>query len=74
MLCVSRADGAAQAIFDALLARVPSLDILVHCAAIKTGSVEGMDLVDFDRAFGINVRSPYALTQAALPALKISRG
>ncbi len=69
------ADGAAQAMVDALLARVPSLDILVHCAGImQTGSVEGMDLVDFDRAFKINVRSPYALTQAALPALKVGRG
>jgi NAD(P)-dependent dehydrogenase (short-subunit alcohol dehydrogenase family) len=68
-------DGAAQAMVDALLARVASLDILVHCAGImQTGSVEGMNLVDFDRAFEINVRSPYALTQAALPALKIGRG
>jgi len=69
------ADGSAQAMVDALLTRVPSLDILVHCAGImQTGSVEGMNLVDFDRAFRINVRAPYALTQAALPALKISRG
>jgi NADP-dependent 3-hydroxy acid dehydrogenase YdfG len=68
-------DGAAQAMVDALLARVVSLDILVHCAGImQTGSVEGMNLIDFDRAFEINVRSPYALTQAALPALKIGRG
>jgi NAD(P)-dependent dehydrogenase (short-subunit alcohol dehydrogenase family) len=37
------ADGAAQAMVDALLARVPSLDILVHCAGImQTGSVEGI--------------------------------
>ncbi len=65
------ADGAAQAMVNALLARVPSFDILDHCAGImQTGSVEGMNLVDFDRAFEINVRSPYALTQAALPALK----
>jgi NADP-dependent 3-hydroxy acid dehydrogenase YdfG len=41
---------------------------------MQTGSVEGMNLVDFDRAFEINVRSPYALTQAALPALKVGRG
>src|SRR5260370_30729266 len=60
---------------DALLARVHSFDIRVHCAGImQAGSVEGMNLVDFDRAFEINVRSPYALTQAALPALKVSRG
>jgi NADP-dependent 3-hydroxy acid dehydrogenase YdfG len=67
-LDISR-DGAAQMMVDALMARAPSLDILVHCAAIITGSVEGMDLVDFDRAFGINVRSPYALTQATLDGL-----
>jgi NAD(P)-dependent dehydrogenase (short-subunit alcohol dehydrogenase family) len=69
------ADGAVQATVDALLARVSTFDILVHCAGImKTGSVEGMNLIDFDRAFEINVRSPYALTQAALPSLKVSRG
>ena len=37
-----------------MLARIPSLDILVHCAGImQTGSVEGMNLIDFDRAFEI---------------------
>src|SRR3981081_2295957 len=56
------ADGAAQAMIDALLARIPSLDILVHCAGImQTGSVEGMNLVDFDSAFWINLCSPSAL-------------
>jgi NAD(P)-dependent dehydrogenase (short-subunit alcohol dehydrogenase family) len=69
------ADGAAQAMVDALLARVPGLDILVHCAGVmKMGSVETSHLIDFDQAWRINVRGPYALTQAALPALRTSRG
>jgi NADP-dependent 3-hydroxy acid dehydrogenase YdfG len=38
------------------------------------GSIETSKLIDFDQAWRINVRAPYALTQAALPALKISRG
>ena len=57
------ADGAAQAMVDALLARVPKLDILVHCAGVmKMGSVETSHLIDFDQAWRTNVRGPYALT------------
>ena len=68
-------DGAAQAMVGALLDRAPSLDILVHCAGVmKMGSVETSHLIDFDQAWRINVRGPYALTQAALPALRTSRG
>src|SRR4051812_10116555 len=44
------ADGAAQVMVGALLSRVASLDILVHCAGtMQTGTVEEMNLVDFDR-------------------------
>jgi len=69
------ADRADQAMVDALLHRVPSLDILVHCARVlKSGTIEQVTLNDFDRAFSTNVRSAYALTQAAMPALKTSRG
>jgi len=69
------AQGAAAAVLDALQAHAPSLDILVNCAGILTlGTMERMDLAALDRAFAINVRSPYVLTQAALPALKRSRG
>jgi NAD(P)-dependent dehydrogenase (short-subunit alcohol dehydrogenase family) len=69
------AEGAANTMIAALMPRAHSLDILVHCAGVMTaGTMERMDLADFDRAFAINVRSPYALTQAAMPALKHSRG
>jgi NAD(P)-dependent dehydrogenase (short-subunit alcohol dehydrogenase family) len=69
------AEGAAAATIDALLTRLSSLDILVNGAGVLTlGTMEEMDLGALDRAFAINVRSPYALTQAALPALKRSRG
>jgi NAD(P)-dependent dehydrogenase (short-subunit alcohol dehydrogenase family) len=69
------AEGAATAMLDALQARTPNLDILVNCAGILTlGTMEQLDLATLDRAFAINVRAPYVLTQAALPALKRSRG
>jgi NAD(P)-dependent dehydrogenase (short-subunit alcohol dehydrogenase family) len=68
-------EGAAIAMIDALLARFPTLDILVNGAGVLTlGTMEEMELGALDRAFAINVRSPYVLTQAALPALKRSRG
>jgi NAD(P)-dependent dehydrogenase (short-subunit alcohol dehydrogenase family) len=69
------AQGAAQAAVNSLLAQVPHLDLLIHSAGIMhSGSFEQTSLIDFDRAFTINVRAPYALTQAALPALKVSQG
>jgi NAD(P)-dependent dehydrogenase (short-subunit alcohol dehydrogenase family) len=69
------ADGAAAAAVNALLAQASRLDILVHCAGIMpSGSVEETNAVELDHAFAINVRSPYVLTQAALPALKASQG
>jgi NAD(P)-dependent dehydrogenase (short-subunit alcohol dehydrogenase family) len=69
------AAGAATAILEAQQAHAPSLDILVNAAGILTlGTMEQMELEILDRAFAVNVRSPYVLTQTALPALKRSRG
>jgi NAD(P)-dependent dehydrogenase (short-subunit alcohol dehydrogenase family) len=66
---------AADRMLTGLQARAGRLDILVHCAGIMhAGAMEQIDLADFDRAFAINVRAPYALTQAAMVSLKCSRG
>ncbi len=49
--------------------------ILVHSAGmIAVGAVEHASLADFDRQMNVNVRGPYALTQALLPALKRRSG
>src|SRR5260370_34190992 len=46
------ADGAAQVMVDALLARLPTLDILVHCAGIMpAGSPAALGPVTSDRPF-----------------------
>ena len=59
----------------ALSPRISGLDILVNCAGIMVpGTMEQVNLADFDQAMAINVRSPYALTQAAMPLLKSRRG
>jgi NAD(P)-dependent dehydrogenase (short-subunit alcohol dehydrogenase family) len=69
------ADGAARAIVDAALAKLGRLDILVHSAGvIRIGSMEEVSLADLDRSYQVNIRGPYALTQAALPALKANHG
>jgi NADP-dependent 3-hydroxy acid dehydrogenase YdfG len=49
--------------------------ILVHSAGvIALGPLEQASLADFDRQLNVNVRAPYALTQALLGGLKARRG
>lgn len=49
--------------------------ILVHSAGvIALGSCERASLADFDRQWNVNVRAPYALTQALLEGLKRRSG
>ena len=51
------------------------LDILVHSmGTITLGRIESAPVQDFDEQFRTNVRTPYLLTQALLPALRARRG
>ena len=51
------------------------VDMLIHSAGvISKGSVEAASLAAFDRHYRLNVRAPYALSQALLPALKARGG
>jgi NAD(P)-dependent dehydrogenase (short-subunit alcohol dehydrogenase family) len=52
-----------------------ALDILVHGAGtIEFGHVADVGIDQLDRMIRTNLRAPYALTQAALPLLTLSRG
>ena len=51
------------------------VDMLIHSAGvISLGRLESAPVEEFDRQFRVNVRAPYALTQALLPMLKSRRG
>lgn len=51
------------------------IDVLVHAAGLWTrGDVATAPVAEFDRVHAINVRAPYALTQALLPALRARKG
>ena len=51
------------------------IDILIHSAGvISFGPLESASVEDFDRQYRINVRAPYALTQALLPMLRSRQG
>jgi len=51
------------------------LDAVVHCAgAYAAGSLEKTSVQQLDIMYRMNVRLPYALTQALLPLLKIRHG
>lgn len=58
-----------------LKAKCIRLDVLVHCAGIiSLAPVGNASITDFDRQYKTNVRAPFFLTQALLPALRNSHG
>lgn len=62
-------------IVEAVLASFDRIDILVHCAGVITQmDMANVDLDALDQMFRVNVHGPYALTKAALPALRQSQG
>ncbi len=57
------------------LTEVGRIDVLIHSAgAIAMGPIESAAVEELDRQYRVNVRAPYLLTQALLPALKRSQG
>lgn len=71
---VASKDGPAE-IVGKTLGAFGRLDILVHCAGVITQqAISAADLTALDDMFRVNVLGPYALTQAALPALRQARG
>src|SRR5262245_41212117 len=58
-----------------LASKFRGLDVLVHCAgAYAQGPLEQAPVEELDLQYRVNVRAPYRLTQALLPALKASQG
>jgi NADP-dependent 3-hydroxy acid dehydrogenase YdfG len=69
------ADADIAALTRRLMADVGGVDILVHSAAVLgRGPIEQALLQDFDSHYRVNVRAPYALTQALLPTLRSRKG
>jgi NAD(P)-dependent dehydrogenase (short-subunit alcohol dehydrogenase family) len=58
-------------VVDAALAAFGRLDVLVNNAAvIRNGPFEEFTVEEFDRHVAVNLRAPFFLMQAALPALR----
>jgi NAD(P)-dependent dehydrogenase (short-subunit alcohol dehydrogenase family) len=65
------ADDAPATIVAAAIARFGGLNVLVNCAGIfEPMPFATQPLESFDRQMAVNVRAPFALTQAALPHLQ----
>jgi NAD(P)-dependent dehydrogenase (short-subunit alcohol dehydrogenase family) len=65
------ADEAPAMIVAAAVERFGGVQILVNCAGIfEPQPFETQPLESFDRQMAVNVRAPFALTQAALPYLR----
>jgi short-subunit dehydrogenase len=60
---------------EALRARQGGVDVLIHSAGtISLGELETASVDELDRQYAANIRAPYLLTQALLPALRASEG
>jgi NAD(P)-dependent dehydrogenase (short-subunit alcohol dehydrogenase family) len=65
--------GAPRRVVDAVLERAGRLDVIVNNAAhLGLTFVEDVSLEELDAHLAVNMRAPYLLVQAALPALKAS--
>src|SRR5918996_1661568 len=74
-VCDLTEEGAPAAAVDEAIGALGSLDILANVAGImELGPLESTPLESLDRQYATNVRAPFALTQAALPHLRESRG
>lgn len=63
------------ALVERLECELARLDILAHAAGVFTlGTTASAAVADLDRQYAINVRAPYALTQALLPMLRRQHG
>lgn len=64
---------APAAVVESVLAQAGRLDVIVNNAAhFKLKLVEDWTVEDLDAHLAVNIRAPYLLVQAALPALKAS--
>ena len=58
-----------------LASSIPRLDSLVHSAGcVGLGAVEKAPIEELDWMYRLNLRAPFALTQAMLPALRTAKG
>jgi NADP-dependent 3-hydroxy acid dehydrogenase YdfG len=69
------ADGAIEALARRVKQEFTALDILIHCAGIHlSGTLETTSIQQLDSLYRMNLRLPFALTQALLPLLKPRQG
>jgi 3-oxoacyl-[acyl-carrier protein] reductase len=65
--------GAPREVADVVLSRFGRVDVVVNNAATyKLQPVDAFTLAEFDRHVAVNLRAPYFLVQACLPALRDS--
>jgi NADP-dependent 3-hydroxy acid dehydrogenase YdfG len=64
-----------SALVNQLAEGLAGLDLLVHSAgAFVSGRFETLPVQDFDRAYSVNVRAPFVVTQTLLPHLRRRSG
>jgi len=73
--CDVRSQASIAKAVSAVLKKFKSIDVLINSAGVfETASFADITLAQWDNVFSTNVRGPFLLSQACLPALKKSRG
>ncbi len=69
------ADGELRSLVGRMQRDRDSIDVLVHCAGVHAmGAIAEAPASELDWQYRTNVRAPYVLTQALVPALRRSKG
>jgi NAD(P)-dependent dehydrogenase (short-subunit alcohol dehydrogenase family) len=64
-------EGQPEQAIQSVLSRFDRLDVLVNNAGVDvTLSVEELSIADWDRIMAVNLRGPFVMSKAALPAMK----
>jgi NAD(P)-dependent dehydrogenase (short-subunit alcohol dehydrogenase family) len=64
-------DGQPDQAIQSVLSRFDRLDVLINNAGVDvTLSVEELSVADWDRIMAVNLRGPFVMSKAALPAMK----
>ena len=73
--CDLRQPDTAKSVVESALKKFRQIDVLINNAGVfETADIEKITAAQWDEVFAINVRAPFLVSQACIPALRGTRG